>query len=151
MLKKRKFSGQRVTKDEASGVFGPDEAIAEAIRRLFSKKSIKQTTELTEDEVNQVAVGFGIANAIRRMTTIEVPVKNDKGEIVRYEIIEGTTFFEEIYKEWLMLRVSKDRKGRKEITNMVNFMNMPMGGMMGVGGGGGTPGSRLRRFLTGRK
>jgi len=106
-------------------LMGSEEALAQAIHQLTSKKPAKFLSDLTQDEINQLAVGFTIGEYIEDKT--------------------GSGLLTSMFENFLQMRVSLNRKGRGEIVGIITWMNMMAGGMQGSGGSSG--GGKLAKIF----
>lgn len=116
-------------------IFGSDEAIAKAIVSLTKEDKAKLLSELSYDEINEITIALTLGEWLDSALEKEgVQEKN------RWNFLKETVL------NFLKLRVSKERKGRKEVANVSTWNMFGKKGSKGGGGGGMSIGQLIPGF-----
>ncbi len=89
---------------EAPTLLGTEEAIAQILQQMTDINTISMFTDLEQQEINDIALSLIVSKYFKKKFNF--------------------TFMEDLVKEYLKLKVSLERKGRKEVVGMITLQNL---------------------------
>ena len=89
---------------------GTEEAIAKALQYTTEESKIEMFSDLSDEEIHDIALALTVAQEFKK--------------------IYKTDMFVNLIKNYLKLKVSRNRKGRDEVVNLITYQNIMGGGKM---------------------